>query len=151
MPQSLAKVALHLIFSTKNRTPWLKKPDIRAELYAYMSSVLRAVDSPALLIGGVEDHVHILCLLSRNYAISKVVEEVKKQSSKWLKSKGAELDNFYWQGGYGVFSVSESKIPGVRQYIQRQEEHHKRFSFQEEYRQICAKHGVQIDERYVWD
>ena len=151
MPQSLAKVALHIIFSTKSRTPWLKSSDIRAELYAYMSSVLKAVDSPALLIGGVEDHVHIPCLLSRNQAISKVVEEVNKQSSKWLKSKGTELESFYWQGGYGAFSVSESKIPEVRRYIQCQEEHHREFSFQEEFRRICAKHGVQLDERYVWD
>jgi putative transposase len=151
MPQSLAKVAIHIVYSTKHRTAWLKEEGIRRELYAYMATVLKAVESPAILIGGVEDHVHILCLLSRNYAIKKVVEEVKTEPSKWIKKKGAQYRDFHWQAGYGVFSVSESMIGQVKAYIEGQEEHHRRMTFQEEFRRMCARHGVEIDERYVWD
>ena len=151
MPQSLAKVAFHIIFSTKHRRPWLKDEAIRKELYAYMATILKSLESPAIIINGVEDHVHILCLLSRNYAIKKIVEEVKTEPSKWIKTKGSQYKDFYWQAGYGVFSVSESKIEEVREYIKNQEEHHRRMTFQEEFRRICERHEIEIDERYVWD
>ena len=124
---------------------------IRKDLHAYMATVLQTMDSPALIVNGVEDHVHILCLLSRNHAIKKVIEEVKTAPSKWIKQKSDEFKNFYWQAEYGVFSVSESKVDEVRQYIARQEEYHKRMTFQDEFRKICERHGVSIDERHVWD
>lgn len=151
MSQSLAKVAIHIIFSTKGRKPWLQDEAVRKELWAYMATVLKGLDSPAVTINGIEDHVHILCTLSRNHAIKKIVEDVKKSTSKWIKGKGAPYVDFYWQGGYGVFSVSESKIEEVKNYILHQEKHHQKLSFQQEYRAFCERHGVEIDEGYVWD
>ena len=152
MSQSVAKVALHLVFSTKHRTPWLKSAELRDELYAYMATILRDnVDSPAIIIGGVEDHIHILCLLSRKFAIMKLIEEAKKETSKWLKKQSPELSDFVWQGGYGAFSVSESNIPQVKKYIANQEQHHKRMTFQDEFRELCKRHGIELDERYAWD
>lgn len=151
MPQSLAKVIVHLVYSTKNRTPWLKAPNLRTELYAYNATILKNVDSPALLIGGVEDHVHILALLSRRHAIMDVVQESKTETSKWIKKQGPEFHDFHWQAGYGIFSVSESNLDQVKRYIDRQEEHHRRMSFQDEFRVLCRRYGIEIDERYVWD
>jgi putative transposase len=151
MPQSLAKVVIHIVFSTKHRKPWLKDEAIRQELYAYMAKILKSLDSPAIIINGVEDHVHVLCLLSRNYAIKRILEELKTEPSKWIKKKGPQYGDFYWQGGYGVFSVSESKIQEVKTYIENQKEHHRRMTFQEEFRRMCQRHGIEIDERYVWD
>lgn len=99
----------------------------------------------------MEDHIHILCLLSRKIAVMKLIEEIKTSTSKWIKTKGRAYRGFYWQGGYGAFSVSESKSEEVQRYIQRQAEHHRRITFQDEFRQLCAKHDIEIDERYVWD
>ena len=151
MPQSLAKVILHIAFSTKNRTPWLRDPAIRTELYAYQAAVLTGVDSPALLINGVEDHIHILCLLSRKFAIKDIVQKAKTSTSKWIKAKGPSLRDFHWQGGYAAFSVSESKIAEVKRYIANQETHHRRMTFQDEFRELCRRPGIELDERYVWD
>jgi len=138
MPQSIAKVAIHIVFSTKHRKPYLKNRELRDELDAYMATILHNnVDSPAILIGGVEDHVHVLCLLSRKVAIMKVIQEAKTETSKWLKKQSQETSRFAWQSGYGVFSVSESNIPQVKQYIQDQEDHHRRMTFQDEFRQLC--------------
>lgn len=151
MPQSLARVWLHIVFSTKNREPFLRDPTIRDELYKYMATILKGIDSPALLINGVEDHVHGLCMLSRKLAIMDLIETVKTDTSKWIKTKGADYRQFYWQGGYGAFSVSESKVEEVRRYIENQERHHQRMTFQDEFRLLCKRHGIEIDERYVWD
>ena len=152
MPQSLAKVLVHIVYSTKGRRPWLKDEEIRRQLYAYKATILRDnVDSPALIIGGVEDHIHALCLLSRNFAIKKVIEEAKTETTKWLKKQGPQYADFHWQSGYGIFSVSESNAEQVKQYIANQAEHHKKKSFQDEYRELCQRHGIEIDERYVWD
>ena len=104
-----------------------------------------------MAINSVEDHIHILCLLSRKIAVMKLIEEIKTSTSKWIKTKGVAYRGFYWQGGYGAFSVSESKCGDVERYIRRQHEHHKRRTFQDEFRQLCAKHRIPIDERYVWD
>ena len=148
----LAKVLVHLVYSTKNRTPWLDDPGLREELYAYKATILRNnVDSPAVLIGGVADHVHIISLLSRKFAIKVVVEEAKTETTKWLKRQSPRLADFHWQSGYGIFSVSESNVEPVKRYIARQEEHHRRMSFQEEFRVLCQRHGIDVDERYVWD
>jgi putative transposase len=152
MPQSIAKVAIHVIFSTKNRIPFLKSTELRDELYRYMATVLKSnVDSPAIIIGGVEDHVHALCMLSRKFAIMKVLQDMKAETSKWIKKQSVELADFTWQAGYGAFSVSESNIPQVRQYIQDQEEHHAKINYQDEFRLLCQRHGVELDERYAWD
>ena len=152
MPQSLAKVVVHLVFSTKNRTSRLQGEGLRQELFAYMATILRNnVDSPAILINGVEDHVHVLGLLSRKFAIMDVVQEAKTETSKWLKKQSPALSTFAWQAGYGIFSVSESNIPAVKSYVEKQEDHHRRMSFQDEFRELCKRHGIEWDERYVWD
>ena len=125
---------------------------LRQELYAYKATILRnQVDSPALIINGVEDHVHMLCLLSRKFAIMSVIEEAKTETSKKLKKQSPDLSDFAWQGGYGIFSVSESNRDQVSSYIADQERHHQKMSFQDEFRLLCKRHGIEIDERYVWD
>lgn len=151
MPQSLAKVILHTVFSTKGRAAYLTSEGIRTELYSYLATVLKSVDSPAVIIGGTADHVHVLHLFSRTRTIAEVVEEIKTASSKWIKTKGDQYRDFHWQNGYGVFSVSESKSPDVRAYIENQAEHHRKMSFQDEFRELCKRHGVTIDETYAWD
>jgi putative transposase len=151
MPQSLAKVLLHIVFSTKNRAPMLRDSSIRTELHTYVAGVLQSIDCPAIIGGGVEDHVHILCLLSRTRTIAQLLEETKTATSKWIKSKGTAYKDFHWQNGYGVFSVSESKMDDVRRYIEKQDEHHRKMTFQDEFRELCRRHGIAIDERYAWD
>jgi REP-associated tyrosine transposase len=150
MPQSLSSILIHLIFSTKNREPLLR-PEIETELYPYVASIFKAVKSPALMINGTSDHLHTLFSLSRVVTIANVVEEVKTESSKWIKTKGREFRNFHWQSGYGAFSVSQSQVPTAKRYIKRQKEHHRRVSFQDEYRKFLALYEVEYDERYVWD
>jgi REP element-mobilizing transposase RayT len=150
MPQSLCSVLVHLIFSTKHRQP-LITAELEQELYPYMATVLRECDSPALIINGTVDHVHILLSLARTQTIADVVEEVKKRSSKWAKSKGNEFAEFQWQAGYGAFSIGESMVEAVRRYISKQKEHHRRQSYQDEFREFLAKYRIEYDERYVWD
>ena len=151
MPQSLAKILLHSTFSTKGRVPLLQDKSIRNELYAYMATVLQSIGCPALIIDGVPDHIHILNRLSRTITVAEMFEKIKSSSSGWIKSKGPKFRDFYWQSGYGAFSVSESRVPDVRKYIENQKEHHRRLSFQDEFRALCERHGIAIDERYVWD
>ncbi|HEY3855011.1 MAG TPA: IS200/IS605 family transposase [Verrucomicrobiae bacterium] len=150
MPQSLARLHIHLVFSTKNREPFIHDA-VRDSLHAYMATVLKDFGCPANLINSVDDHIHILFDLSRTVSISQAVEKVKKTSSKWIKTQGADFRNFAWQAGYGAFAVSESNIDAVRKYIAAQNEHHRKKSFQEEYRMFLQKHGLEFDERYVWD
>lgn len=152
MPQSLAQIYVHIVFSTKDRTPWLRDDGLRAELNAYMAAILRdRVDSPAIIINGVEDHIHSLVRLSRKFPVMKVLQESKMETSKWLKRQPAAASDFTWQAGYGAFSVSASMMEDVRKYIQHQQEHHKHMSFQDEFRELCRRHGLELDERYAWD
>jgi putative transposase len=148
MPQSLANILIHAIWSVKERRP-LITDTMRAGLHGYIAGILQNIDSPALIINSVADHVHVLCQLSKNLAACKLVEEVKKSSSKWMKQRGV-LD-FAWQNGYGAFSVSQSNVPAVRKYIEGQPEHHNKRDFKDEFREFCKRHGVPMDERYVWD
>ncbi|MEP6669471.1 MAG: IS200/IS605 family transposase [Chthoniobacter sp.] len=147
----MARVVLHVVFSTKNRVPFLKDSELRARLHGYMAGVMRALGCDPIRVGGVEDHVHILCNLARTIAVAGLVEETKKSSSKWMKEQGATYQDFFWQAGYGAFSVSQSNVEQVRAYIAMQEEHHRKVSFQDELRALFRKHGLEIDERYVWD
>ena len=150
MPQSLAKIITHIVFSTKNRVPII--PDaIRAELNAYFVGILKNLDCPSIQVNSMPDHVHVLCVLSKNHALAKVVEEIKKGTSKWIKTKSPGLRQFYWQNGYGAFSVSPSKVEEVRQYIAGQDEHHRWITFQEEFRAFLERHGIEYEQRYVWD
>jgi putative transposase len=150
MPQSLAKIYLHLVFSTHERRESI--PDsIRDALHRYLATVLSNLDSHAVLINSTKDHVHILFELARTLAISKVVEDLKKSSSKWLKTQPDVTGDFRWQNGYGVFSVSPSNLGAVRNYVATQQEHHRKRTFQDELRGLLEKHGVKYNERYVWD
>lgn len=150
MPQSLAKNLIHLVFSTKNRVPQLTE-NIRPNLHAYITTVFKNIECPVIIIDSVEDHLHVLFHLHRTVALAKAVEEIKKSSSKWLKTQSGDLTDFAWQAGYGAFSVSESVVPAVKKYILPQAEHHRKLSFQDELRGILTKHGLDYDERYLWD
>lgn len=150
MSQSLVKNLVHLVFATKHRHLWLLK-EHRAALFAYQSGIFKEWDSPALLIGGVEDHVHALFSLSKNHALKRVVEEVKKGSSKWMKADGPRNPEFCWQAGYAAFSVSQSNLEAVLKYIEEQEQHHRQTTFQDELRALFRRHEIEFDERYVWD
>ena len=151
MPQSLANVLLHVVFSTKHRRPFLNTPDARNVMTGYLIGTLQNIDCPSVIVGVVEDHVHILCNLHRTISIAKLLEETKTNSSIRIKEEGDRLQDFQWQSGYGVFAVSQSNVGPVRKYIANQEEHHRRRTFQEEFRLLLERHGLAYDERYVWD
>lgn len=150
MPQSLSQLYVHLAFSTKHREPFLLAP-LRAQMHPYLATVLTNSGSPAIKVGGTSDHVHALFRLSKNSSLAGIVEEIKTSSSKWIKTKGRALASFHWQNGYGGFSVSPADVENVAEYIARQETHHRAVSFQEEYRKLLDSHGIEYDERYVWD
>jgi REP element-mobilizing transposase RayT len=149
MSQSLAMNLLHLVYTTKNRTPWIPA-EVHDRLFAYQAGIFKEWESPAIVIGGVEDHLHALFMLSKNQPLKKIVEEVKKGSSKWMKTATGNGD-FCWQNGYAAFSVSQSSVPQVKRYIQNQETHHRKMTFQDELRALLQRHQVAFDERYVWD
>ncbi len=148
MPQSLAKVLLHVVFGTKQRQPTIAM-NTRAELHYYVGGILRNIGCAPIIVGGVEDHVHLFFQLSRTETIAKVIESVKTGSSKWMKTQG--VSDFAWQSGYAVFSVSVEETAAIVTYIRNQEEHHKKVSFQDEYRQFLREAGVEFDEKYMWD
>ena len=151
MPQSLSQVLIHLVFSTKHRQPFITEK-IEPELHSYIAKILyEECYSPALIIGGDCDHLHILFGLSRIWTVAKIVELVKKRSSKWIKTKGEEFKDFQWQTGYGAFSVSRSSAEIVNKYIANQKEHHRKNSYQNEFRAFLNKHEIEYDEKYVWD
>ena len=151
MPQSLSAVYLHLVFSTKDRQPFLMDPTLRAEMHAYLGGASKTLDCPPIIVGGVEDHVHLLCRMARTITQSDWVKEIKRVSSLWIKQRDPALASFAWQAGYGAFSVSASALKPTSHYITTQEEHHKKLTFQDEYRTLLRKYGVEWDERYVWD
>jgi REP element-mobilizing transposase RayT len=151
MPQSLAKILVHTVFSTKDRRPFLRDKPLREELHRYLGGILTNLDCQPLIIGGVEDHVHILTTLSRTGTAADMVKEVKRGSSIWLKTKGPGLQEFAWQNGYGIFSIGNSQVEAARHYIAAQEEHHRKLSFQDEFRDFLKRYEIEFDERYVWD
>jgi REP element-mobilizing transposase RayT len=151
MAQSLAKILLHLVFSTKERWRFLKDPAMREELHRYLGGILTNLDCQPLIIGGVEDHVHLLFAHSRTATVADVVKELKRGSTVWLKTKSPGLSEFAWQNGYGVFSIGQSQAEDVRAYIAGQEEHHRKISFQEEFRRLLQRYEIAFDERDVWD
>ncbi len=150
MGQSLVKNLIHLVFSTKHREPRISE-DVAPDLWKYQAGIFKKWESPAFAIGGVEDHIHALSSLSKNHPLKRVVEEVKKGSSSWMKSDGARDAEFYWQNGYAAFSVSQSIVEDVKRYIKNQREHHRKMTFQDELRALFERHQVEYDERYVWD
>lgn len=150
MSQTLVKNYLHIIFSTKKRKP-LIHPPVEAELHKYLGGICNNLECFTQKIGGYFDHVHIVCLLSKKISLTTLLGELKSSSSSWIKSKGCDYENFYWQTGYGAFSISPAELDRVITYVERQHEHHKNMSFQDEYRELLKHHKVEYDERYVWD
>ena len=150
MPQSLAKIYVHLIFSTKNRER-IFPDDIRADLHAYMGGTLNGLGCSPIEINSEPDHAHLLFGMTRTETLSTVVGQVKKSANDWLRARDKQFANFYWQGGFGAFSVSQSAVEEVREYIRSQREHHQRVSFQDEFRAFWKRDEIEFDERYVWD
>ncbi len=150
MASSLSKVYLHIVFSTKRRARVLEKA-VRPALFACMAGVIRQQGAYAVIINGVEDHVHLLVSFPRTITIADLVKEIKRKSSKWIKTRGPQFHHFSWQTGYGVFSVGYKGYENVARYIERQEEHHRSRSFKEELLDHLEKYEVEYDERYLWD
>ena len=147
MAQSLGKILVHIVFSTKERRPFLRDETLRDELHHYMGGILTNLECQPIIVGGTEDHVHILCVLSRTGNAAEVIKEVKRGSSLWIKTKNPALEDFAWQSGYGVFSIGFSQIEPVRRYIAGQEEHHRKISFEDEFRTLLKRYEVEFDER----
>lgn len=150
MPQSLSYLLIHIIFSTKDRHPFLAGETLPG-LHAYLATVARGMDCECYRVGGTADHVHLAIRLSRTLTVAKLIEELKTSSSRWVKTQSPSLSKFSWQRGYGAFSVSPSDLETLRAYIENQKAHHKTRSFQDEFRSFLRKYGVEFDERYVWD
>jgi REP element-mobilizing transposase RayT len=151
MPQSLSAVYIHLVFSTKERRPWLRDQSLREALHAQLGGISKTLDCPSLVVGGVEDHVHLLARLGRTITQADWVKELKRVSNGWLKARAHDFAGFEWQGGYADFGVSYSNLEIVKQYIAGQAEHHRKLSFQDELRALLRKHEIEWDEKYVWD
>jgi putative transposase len=150
VPQSLAQILVHLVFSTKNREPLLRESD-REELHAYFGGIVANHDGALLKAGSVADHIHLLLAHPRTCSPADLVQNIKTGSSKWLKTRDGCYSGFHWQNGYGIFSVSPSHRNDVEVYLAGQAEHHRKITFQDEYRHFLSKYGVEWDERYVWD
>lgn len=150
MPQSLAQILVHLVFSTKNREPLLDD-SVHPELHAYLGGIVANHGGTLLKAGSVADHIHLLIAHPRTCSPADLVQEIKTGSSKWLKTRGPRYAAFHWQSGYGIFSVSPSHRAAVEDYLTRQPEHHKAVTFQDEYRRLLKKYAVAYDEKYVWD
>ena len=148
MPQSLSGILLHLVFSTKNRAPLIDSK-VQEELWRYMAGICKACGCMPHRVGGMPDHIHMSCSFSRTITVAKLLEEIKKSSSKWMKTKG--VPSFGWQNGYGSFSIAETDLGDLVAYIDGQEQHHRKQGFQDEYREFLRKHNVPFDERYMWD
>lgn len=151
MPQSLTKMYVHIVFSTKQRFPFLTEMHCRRRTCNYLAGICRKKSTVPLAINGMEDHVHILCNLGKQVCIADLVRDLKSNSSKWIHQEFSTLGNFQWQKGYGAFAVSESGLRQVKHYIQYQEDHHRKWSFQNEFRKLCKAYNLEIDERYVWE
>jgi len=151
MPQSLSAVYIHLVFSTKERRPLLRDKTTRDALHAYMGGVSKTLDCPPIIVGGVEDHVHLLCRFGRTITQAEWVKELKRVSNLWLQERSRDYADFKWQGGYADFGVSQSNLEQVQRYIAGQEANHQKLSFQDELRALLRRHEIEWDERYVWE
>jgi len=151
MPQALSAVYVHLVFSTKDRRPFLLDKSLRESLHRQLGAISKSLQCPPLIVGGVEDHVHLLCRFGRTLTQAEWVKELKRVSNIWLKEQGRDLSGFEWQSGYADFSVSQSNLEQVKQYIADQGDHHSKLSFEHELRAFLIKHQVEFDERYLWD
>ena len=150
MPQTYTQLHFHLVFSTKNRKPWITS-EIESRLWEYMGGIVKGLKGIPIQIGGMPDHVHLLVTLRQQPALADVLREIKAGSSGWIHDTFPELSEFAWQVGYGAFSVSHSGVPAVKDYIVDQPRHHKKLTFKDEFRFLLTKHGIEFDERYLWD
>ena len=150
MSQSLAKQFIHIIYHIKNNSPHIKEQE-EQELYAYIGSIIKDNESIPIIINGVSDHIHILLILSKNISLAKIVEEIKKHSSRWIKTKSAYYSKFSWQGGYGGFFICPSLHDKTKKYIENQKQHHKTMSFKEEYLLFLKEYGIEYNEKYLWN
>ena len=151
MAQSLAQIYLHVVFSTKNRNRYLQDQTLRLDTHGYLAGICRNLNCPPIIVGGTEDHAHVLCRQSKSLSVADLLRELKRDSSKHVKEQPHGPPAFHWQSGYAAFSVSPSHVESLTRYIAGQEEHHRRESFQDEFRRLLKKYGVEFDERYVWD
>jgi REP element-mobilizing transposase RayT len=151
MSQSLSNLIVHLVFSAKHRKPFLRDESLRDEMHRQLGGTSKTLECPPVVVGGVEDHVHILARQARTITVADWVKELKRVTSLWIKERDTKLRDFQWQAGYGAFSVSQSNADEVVTYIKDQKEHHKHFDFQTEYRELLERHGIEYDERYVWE
>lgn len=149
MSQSLARILIHVVFSTKNRDPMLSD-SIRPRVFGYLATVGRDMGCEVFRVGGMPDHVHLAVALSRTISVAEFVKKVKQTSSSWMKEQGSS-PRFEWQAGYGAFSIGESQVEPLIHYIDHQEAHHRKKTFQDEFRAMMAKYGMKGDERYLWD
>jgi REP element-mobilizing transposase RayT len=151
MPQSLANIVVHIVFSTKKRFPFLNDLEIREQMHRQIGGTSKTLKCPPIIVGGVEDHIHMLARQARTIALAEWIKEVKRITSTWVKTLGPRFREFQWQAGYGGFSVSQSQTDELIRYIQEQSQHHQKFDFQTEFRLLLERHGLAYDERYVWD
>lgn len=147
---SLSNVYVHITFSTKHRQKLIDS-SIETRLYEYIGGICKSLECNPIKVGGFTDHVHVLCILSKKITQAKLLEQIKKQSSLWIKKQGEQYNNFYWQRGYGIFSVNPFEIKVVENYIANQHEHHTRKSFQDEYIAFLNKYNIEYDEKYIWE
>jgi putative transposase len=147
---SKSNIILHITFSTKHRLAFIND-DIESELFAYIGGICNELSSPAIIIGGYRNHVHVVCNLSRKIAVMELLEKIKKGSSKWIKTKGLKFTFFQWQKGYAAFSVSSVEMNRLIEYVKKQKEHHRKVSFESEFVSLLKKHNVDFDERYIWE
>lgn len=148
MAGTYTNLLFHLVFSTKERLPLITE-SVEGELHGYIGGIIRGEGGVLLEIGGVPDHVHLLARFKADASVSMMIRKIKAPSSKWMNERPDARERFEWQGGYGAFSVSESRVPAVRRYLRRQKEHHKQTSFREELISLFKAHGIQYDERYL--
>ena len=151
MPHSFAQIYLHLVFSTKGRQPFLDDREFRERVHEYLGGACNGLGCEVLQVGGIADHVHIACRFSRVLSVADFLKELKRQSTVWIKKTRPTLDEFHWQLGYGAFSISPTHVDPLVAYIRNQEAHHRTESFQDEFRRLLKKNGLEWDERYVWD
>jgi putative transposase len=150
MSQSLSKLYVHLIFHVKNNMCYIK-PEDEKELYAYIGSLVKISKSIPIIINGTENHIHVLCIMSKNISLSDLLEDIKKNSSRWIKTRGVNYQKFAWQGGYSGYSVSHSKVEAVGKYIKNQKIHHEHQTFKEEYIQFLNENEIGYNEDYLWN
>lgn len=149
MPQSLVKILVHIVFSTKDRAR-LITPEIESQLFGYISGIIKNNGGRMIIAGGTAEHIHLLISIGR-IDIGELIGDIKRNSSTWIKKQDRRFSRFYWQRGYGAFSIGQSQVSAVSKYIREQKEHHQKQTFQDEFRALCRKYDVEFDERYCWD